>query len=48
VDVGKLLQQSDHAVVVLEGVHTHPRQAVLTGDQIFVKRLMLVPQYYDP
>ena len=47
VNVGKLVQQFDHAVVVLERMQPHPGQPVLAGDQVLVKRLMLVPQNYD-
>ena len=44
VNAGELLQQFDHAVVVLEGVQTHPRQAIFTADQVLVKGLVHVPQ----
>ena len=47
VDVGKLVQQFDHAVVVLEGVQTGPGQTIFAGDQILVERLVLVPQKND-
>src|ERR1051326_149408 len=43
-DVGKLVQQFDHAVVVLEGVQAYPGQAVFAGDQIFIKGLVLMPK----
>ena len=46
VNVGKLIQQFDHAVVVLERMQPDPGQPVLAGDQVLVKRLMLVPQNY--
>ena len=46
VNVGKLVQQLDHAEVVLERVQSHPGQPVVAGDQVLVKRLMLVPQNY--
>jgi len=44
VDVGKLIQQLHHAVVILERVQAHPRQAIFTGHQILVERLVLVPE----
>src|SRR5579863_6778766 len=47
VDVGKLIQQLDHAVIIFEGVQSNPRQTVLAGNQIFVVRLMLVPENDD-
>jgi hypothetical protein len=46
-DLGKLLQQFDHPVVVFQGVQTYPGQAVLTCDQILVIGLMLVPENND-
>ena len=47
VNIGKLIQQLDHAVVVFEGVQADPRQTVLTRYQIFVVGLMLVPENND-
>ncbi len=47
VNAGKLVQQLDHAVVILEGMQPHPGQPVAAGDQVLVKRLMLVPENYD-
>ena len=47
VNVGKLVEQLDHAVVVLESMQPDPGQPVLAADQVLVKRLMLVPQNYD-
>src|SRR4051812_43129130 len=47
VNVGKFIQQFHHSVVVLERMQPDPGQPVLAGDQVFVKRLMLVPQNYD-
>src|SRR5690349_7527429 len=46
-DVGELIEQLHHSVVVFEGVQTHPGETVLCGDQIFVERLMLVPKQND-
>ena len=46
-NVGKLIQQLDHAVVILEGMQPHPGQPVAAGDEVLVKRLMLVPENYD-
>ena len=46
-DVGKLVQQFDHSVVVFERMQAHPGQAVLAGDQILVKRLVLMPENHD-
>jgi hypothetical protein len=46
-DVGEFVQQLDHAVVVFERMQAHPGQAVLSGDQILVERLMLMPQDND-
>jgi hypothetical protein len=43
VDVGKLIQQLDHPIVVFEGVQAYPGKAIFSGDQVLVKRLMLVP-----
>ena len=42
--VRKLLEDLDHAVVVLEGVHTRPGQFILAGYEVFVERLMHVPE----
>jgi hypothetical protein len=47
VDVGELVQQFDHSVVVFQGVHPYPGKTVLTRDQVFIKRLMLVPEDND-
>ncbi len=44
VNIGKLIQQLHHAVVVLEGMQAHPRQAILARHQILVKGLVLVPE----
>ena len=46
-DVGKLVQQFDHAVVVLERVQARPRQTIFARDQILVERLVLVPKQDD-
>src|SRR5687767_155804 len=45
--VRKLPRQRHHAVVVLQGVHPHPWQHVLPGGEIFVVRLVHVPQDGD-
>ncbi len=47
VNVGKLIQQFDHPVVVFEGVQPNPGKTVLTRNQIFVERLMLMPENDD-
>ena len=47
VNVGKLIQQFDHAVIIFESMQPHPGQTILPRDQVFVKRLMLVPQNDD-
>ncbi len=44
VNAGKLFQQLDHAVVVFESVHTHPRHTICPGHQVLVKGLMHVPE----
>src|SRR5882724_7081470 len=41
-DSGKLVEQFHHAVVILERVQANPGQAIAPGDQVLVKRLMLV------
>jgi hypothetical protein len=41
---GELIEEFDHPVVVLQSVKPDPRQAILAGDQVFVKGLMLMPQ----
>src|SRR5580698_6206250 len=46
-NAGKLIEQLDHSVVVLEGVQTHPGQAVFTCNQILVERLVLMPKKDD-
>ncbi len=43
-DVGKLFQQFHHPVVIFKRVQARPGQAVLSGDQVFVERLVLVPK----
>ena len=47
VDFGKLVQQFHHSVIVFERVQANPRQTIFAGDQILVKRLVLVPQKND-
>ena len=44
---GKLAQQRRHAVVVLQGVHAHPWEDVLARREIFVVRLVHVPEDGD-
>ena len=44
-DVGKLVQQFDHAVIVFQRMQAHPGQPVLARDQILVIRLVLMPEY---
>ena len=48
VDVGKLVQQFHHPVVVLEGVQPDPGKAILAGDHVFVERLVHVPEQHQP
>jgi hypothetical protein len=42
--VRELLEERDHPVVVLEAVQADPRENVLARDEIFVIRLVHVPQ----
>ena len=42
--VGELVQQFDHSIVVFEGVQPNPGKTVFARDQIFVERLMLMPE----
>jgi hypothetical protein len=44
VNPGKLIQDLDHPIVVLQGVQADPRQPVLGGNQILVEGLMLMPK----
>ena len=46
-DVGKLAQDRHHAVIVLQRVKAHPRQDVLPRHEVFVVRLVHVPQDGD-
>jgi len=43
----ELAQQRSHPVVVLQAVHPHPRQDVLAGGEVFVIRLVHVPEDGD-
>jgi hypothetical protein len=43
----KLIQQLHHSVIVFERVQSRPRQAILAGDQVFIKRLVLMPKKDD-
>src|SRR2546422_11553707 len=45
--VGKFVQQLDHAVIIFEGMQANPGQTVFARDQVFVKRLMLMPEDDD-
>jgi hypothetical protein len=47
VDVGKLVQQLDHTVIVFESVQANPGQTVFRGNEVFIKGLMLVPEDDD-
>ncbi len=47
-DARELVQQLDHAVIVLQRMQPHPRQAILARHHVFVKRLMHVPQQHQP
>ena len=40
----EILEDLDHAVVILEGVHARPGQLIFPGYQIFIERLMHVPE----
>ncbi len=42
--LGKFIQQLHHPVVVLQGMQPRPGQPVLPGHQVFIERLMLMPQ----
>ena len=44
-DIRELVQQLHHAVIILERVQPHPRQAVFSGDQVLIERLMLMPEH---
>ncbi len=46
-DVRELPEQRHHAVIVLEGMEPDPRQDVLVGDEVFVERLVHVPEDGD-
>ena len=46
-DAGELAHERGHAVVVLQRVQTHPRQDVLAGGEVFVIRLVHVPEDCD-
>jgi hypothetical protein len=43
----KLAHQRNHSVVVLQPVHAYPRQYVLAGCEIFIVRLVHVPENGD-
>ena len=43
----KLVQQFHHPVVVFQRVEARPGQAILSRHQIFIERLVLVPQNDD-
>ena len=47
VDVGKFVEQLDHAEIIFEGMQANPGQTIFARDQVFVKRLMLVPENDD-
>src|SRR2546430_3180556 len=46
-DLGKLLQERHHAVVILQRVQPDPRQEMLASGQIFVEGLVHVPEDCD-
>ena len=46
-DVGKLVQQLHHAVIVFERVQPRPRQTIFPRNQILIKRLVLMPKKND-
>lgn len=41
---GELVEQLHHAVVILQGMHADPREAVFAGGEVLIERLMHVPQ----
>ena len=43
VNGGEILQHFHHAVVILQTVHAGPREFILAGNQILIKRLVHVP-----
>ncbi len=45
--LGKLAQERDHAVVILQCVEPHPREDVLVCHEVLVERLVHVPQDGD-
>ncbi len=47
-NIREFVQQFDHPVVVFQRVQAHPGQTVLAGNQILVKRLVLMPKKDDP
>ena len=47
VNIGKLIQQFHHAVVIFQRMQTNPGKTIFTRNQIFIKRLMLVPKDND-
>ena len=47
-DAGEFAKQRDHPVVVLQGVQTHPRQAIEACRQILVVGLVHVPKERQP
>ncbi len=42
--LGEIFEDVHHAVVVFERVHARPGELVLAGSEVFIKRLMHVPQ----
>ena len=48
VNIGKLVQQLHHPVIILERVQPRPRQTVFARHQILVKRLVLMPEKNQP
>ena len=46
-NVGELIEQLHHAVIIFERVQTHPWQTVFARNQIFVERLVLMPKKDD-
>jgi hypothetical protein len=46
-DFRKLFQKFDHPVVVFQGMQPDPGEAVLSRNQVFVIRLMLMPENDD-
>src|SRR5271166_1894806 len=47
-DMGKLVQEFHHPIVVLEGMEPDPREPILARDHVLVKGLVHVPKQHQP